>query len=56
MPEQSPDLQPSPNAKPRLRLIPLDDTVVFPNMGITLTVESARTSASCSCRATKAST
>jgi len=39
MPEQSPDLQPSPNAKPRLRLIPLDDTVVFPNMGITLTVD-----------------
>jgi ATP-dependent Lon protease len=26
-------------AKPRLRLIPLDDTVVFPNMGITLTVD-----------------
>src|SRR3984885_3657859 len=25
--------------KPVLRLIPLDDTVVFPNMGITLTVE-----------------
>jgi ATP-dependent Lon protease len=25
--------------KPRLRLIPLDDTVVFPNMGITLTVD-----------------
>src|SRR6476646_2900807 len=24
---------------PRLRLIPLDDTVVFPNMGITLTVD-----------------
>src|SRR5580692_11293688 len=26
-------------SKPRLRLIPLDDTVVFPNMGITLTVD-----------------
>jgi ATP-dependent Lon protease len=25
--------------KPRLRLIPLDDTVVFPNMGITLTID-----------------
>ncbi len=25
--------------QPRLRLIPLDDTVVFPNMGITLTVD-----------------
>ncbi|HEX5224975.1 MAG TPA: endopeptidase La [Solirubrobacteraceae bacterium] len=25
--------------KPRMRLIPLDDTVVFPNMGITLTVD-----------------
>jgi ATP-dependent Lon protease len=32
---------PSPEGepKPRLRLIPLDDTVVFPNMGITLTVD-----------------
>jgi ATP-dependent Lon protease len=29
----------SAEAKPRLRLIPLDDTVVFPNMGITLTVD-----------------
>ncbi|HTY96817.1 MAG TPA: LON peptidase substrate-binding domain-containing protein, partial [Solirubrobacteraceae bacterium] len=26
-------------SSPRLRLIPLDDTVVFPNMGITLTVD-----------------
>ncbi len=26
-------------SKPRLRLIPLDDTVVFPNMGITLTID-----------------
>ncbi len=25
--------------RPRLRLIPLDDTVVFPNMGITLTID-----------------
>ena len=25
--------------EPRLRLIPLDDTVVFPNMGITLTID-----------------
>jgi ATP-dependent Lon protease len=36
--------QPSPSSpegepKQRLRLIPLDDTVVFPNMGITLTVD-----------------
>jgi ATP-dependent Lon protease len=29
----------SSDAKPVLRLIPLDDTVVFPNMGITLTVD-----------------
>src|SRR5271167_1207401 len=29
----------SPPTKPLLRLIPLDDTVVFPNMGITLTVD-----------------
>src|SRR5580704_9417862 len=31
--------RPSPQAKQVLRLIPLDDTVVFPNMGITLTVD-----------------
>src|SRR5580700_4545847 len=31
-------VQPSEPA-PRLRLIPLDDTVVFPNMGITLTID-----------------
>jgi ATP-dependent Lon protease len=32
--------QPEPSIpKQRLRLIPLDDTVVFPNMGITLTVD-----------------
>src|ERR1017187_6578658 len=36
-PEQ-PTLKPSV-PKPTLRLIPLEDTVVFPNMGITLTVE-----------------
>src|SRR6266446_4202476 len=29
----------SEEQKPPLRLIPLDDTVVFPNMGITLTVD-----------------
>jgi hypothetical protein len=32
-----PTVQPSVPT-PRLRLIPLDDTVVFPNMGITLTI------------------
>ena len=42
-PEKLP-AQPSPSSpegepKQRLRLIPLDDTVVFPNMGITLTVD-----------------
>jgi ATP-dependent Lon protease len=35
---QKPQVQPSEPA-PRMRLIPLDDTVVFPNMGITLTVD-----------------
>ncbi len=35
----TPALPPSPESKPLLRLIPLDDTVVFPNMGITLTVD-----------------
>jgi ATP-dependent Lon protease len=30
---------PAQGSKPLLRLIPMDDTVVFPNMGITLTVE-----------------
>ncbi|HEX5310091.1 MAG TPA: endopeptidase La [Solirubrobacteraceae bacterium] len=30
---------PSERSKPVLRLIPLDDTVVFPSMGITLTVD-----------------
>jgi ATP-dependent Lon protease len=37
-PSQKPTIQPS-DSKPRLRLIPLDDTVVFPNMGITLTID-----------------
>jgi ATP-dependent Lon protease len=37
-PSQSPQ-PPDPQAKPVLRLIPLDDTVVFPSMGITLTVD-----------------
>jgi ATP-dependent Lon protease len=35
---QKPTVPPS-EPKPRLRLIPLDDTVVFPNMGITLTID-----------------
>src|SRR5262249_45458488 len=35
---QTPPANPT-DPKPRLRLIPLDDTVVFPNMGITLTVD-----------------
>jgi ATP-dependent Lon protease len=35
---QKPTVQPS-EPQPRMRLIPLDDTVVFPNMGITLTVD-----------------
>ena len=40
MPSQSntTEIQPS-EPKPSLRLIPLDDTVVFPNMGITLTID-----------------
>ncbi|HEY1451171.1 MAG TPA: endopeptidase La [Solirubrobacteraceae bacterium] len=37
-PADSPQTQP-PQPKQLLRLIPLDDTVVFPNMGITLTVD-----------------
>jgi ATP-dependent Lon protease len=37
-PSEKPTIQPS-TPKPRLRLIPLDDTVVFPNMGITLTID-----------------
>jgi hypothetical protein len=40
MPSQSntTEIQPS-EPKPSLRLIPLDDTVVFPHMGITLTID-----------------
>ncbi len=37
-PADSPQIEPT-EPKPLLRLIPLDDTVVFPNMGITLTVD-----------------
>jgi ATP-dependent Lon protease len=37
-PSQKPPIQPS-EPKQHLRLIPLDDTVVFPNMGITLTID-----------------
>ncbi len=39
--KQSPARPPTESSEPkeRLRLIPLDDTVVFPNMGITLTVD-----------------
>jgi ATP-dependent Lon protease len=37
-PADKPTIKPS-EPKPRLRLIPLDDTVVFPNMGITLTID-----------------
>ncbi len=37
-PSEKPTVQPSV-PKQRLRLIPLDDTVVFPNMGITLTID-----------------
>jgi ATP-dependent Lon protease len=37
-PADTPQIQP-PEPKQLLRLIPLDDTVVFPNMGITLTVD-----------------
>ncbi|MGC2373528.1 MAG: endopeptidase La [Solirubrobacteraceae bacterium] len=38
-PSQSLNSSPDPQPKPVLRLIPLDDTVVFPSMGITLTVD-----------------
>ncbi|MCW3020261.1 MAG: ATP-dependent protease La [Solirubrobacterales bacterium] len=37
-PAENTAVQPS-EPGPRLRLIPLDDTVVFPNMGITLTID-----------------
>jgi ATP-dependent Lon protease len=36
--QDTPQIQPA-GPKPLLRLIPLDDAVVFPNMGITLSVE-----------------
>ncbi|HUA12758.1 MAG TPA: endopeptidase La [Solirubrobacteraceae bacterium] len=36
---ETPDFQAAADPTPRLRLVPLDDTVVFPNMGITLTVD-----------------
>src|SRR5689334_10344252 len=41
MPPSSPSdgVSPTPEPKQLLRLIPLDDTVVFPNMGITLTID-----------------
>jgi ATP-dependent Lon protease len=38
-PVPSPDPTSIEPTAPRLRLIPLDDTVVFPNMGITLTID-----------------
>jgi ATP-dependent Lon protease len=40
-PEPRANLAPAPQSqsKPVLRLIPMDDTVVFPNMGITLTID-----------------
>src|SRR6202047_359356 len=37
-PQENTTIQP-PEPGARLRVIPLDDTVVFPNMGITLTVD-----------------
>ncbi len=38
-PKSRPAAASQPQPRPLLRLIPLDDTVVFPNMGITLTVD-----------------
>src|SRR6202042_2408228 len=38
-PPTKPPRPPEPQPKPVLRLIPLDDTVVFPSMGITLTID-----------------
>ena len=38
-PASPPDQNPIESSAQRLRLIPLDDTVVFPNMGITLTID-----------------
>jgi len=39
MPSPSSSMTPEPQSKQVLRLIPLDDTVVMPSMGITLTVD-----------------
>ncbi len=41
MPSSSSESRPTPPSQPKqvLRLIPLDDTVVFPSMGITLTID-----------------
>src|ERR1700752_4674382 len=38
-PPSSSQSSPEQQSKPVLRLIPLDDTVVFPSMGITLTID-----------------
>jgi ATP-dependent Lon protease len=38
-PSEKPTVPSTSEPAPRLRLIPLDDTVVFPNMGITLTID-----------------
>src|SRR3982075_1687359 len=38
-PSENNQIQSSQRPKPLLRLIPLEDTVVFPNMGITLTID-----------------
>jgi len=38
-PSENNQIQASQRPKPLLRLIPLEDTVVFPNMGITLTID-----------------
>jgi ATP-dependent Lon protease len=38
-PSENKQIQASQQPKPLLRLIPLEDTVVFPNMGITLTID-----------------
>src|ERR1700694_725691 len=38
-PAENNQIQSSQRPKPLLRLIPLEDTVVFPNMGITLTID-----------------
>src|ERR1700682_582664 len=38
-PSENNQIQADQRPKPLLRLIPLEDTVVFPNMGITLTID-----------------